>query len=429
MTAFRQRILLAIAAASVTCAVAQPSLEAPSTNDAETQLLAQLSEIQARDGPNSTESIGPMTALALIYQENGSHDLALAAIENARGVVSVNYGLYSLEELPLLQMAVRSEEARGNAEIAWDLEQEMLGLARRYPSAPETYPVHREVAGKRANVLEDYRGGGFPPQIVLGCYYSRFTGPTLGGPDETRSCRAGSRSAAIFALRGEVTYYYRQALDTLLHNDLSSDELRAFLDDVLPVAYRGDANVDVGPVFRRLAEYDSRNPSSTPQSRAILLIEVADWNTVRLNQELARSSLRPLVMRVTDEDAAAAEALLLEQYEQAYAELEKAGTEQGSIDAFFAPPVPVVLPTFVPAPLATEEAGSTGYIDVAFDVTQYGRAENVEILGSTKSVIRRAEKDLVTLIEESSFRPRTTNGQFVGTSSVEVRYYVRSAIP
>jgi tetratricopeptide (TPR) repeat protein len=426
MTAFRQRILIMISAAGVTCAVAQPSLEAPAS-DAETQILAQLSEIEARDGPNSTESIGPLTALALIYQENGRHDLAIGIIERARGVVSVNYGLYSLEEVPLLQMAVRNEEARGNAELGWDLEQELLDLARRYPSAPETYPVYREVARKRADVLADYRGGGFPPQIVLGCYYSRFTGPTFEGP--AGSCRAGERGAAIANLRWEVTRYYRQAFDTLLHNDPSRDELRAFLDDVLPVAYRGDANVNVPRAFNRLVEYESRNPLSTPQSRADLVIEVADWSTILLHQLVARNAMRPLVRRAPDETITETEASILEQYKLAYAELEKAGAEQGSIDAIFAPPVPVVLPAFLPNPLATGEAASTGYIDVAFVVSPHGRAEKIEILGSTKSVIRRAEKELVTLIEESSFRPRTTNGQFVGTSPVEVRYYVRSAVP
>ena len=404
MRALRQQVLLMVTAAVAPCAVAQPALSA---NDPETQILEQLRDIQTRNGVNSAESIAPMTGLALIYQENSDHERALAVLEQARGVVSVNYGLFSLEEVPLLRMAIQSEEARGNAARAWDLEQELLGLAARYPNDAHTYPVYREVAGKRANVLEEYAHGGFPPQIVLGCYYG------------AQNCRAGSRGAVIARLRGEISRYYRWAQHVLLQNDPSSDELRSFLAEVLPVAYRGDAYVEVAQVFRRLLEQESANPVS-PRSRADALIQVADWNANEIHRI---RSLNERATRVSTHDE-----LVLEQYGQAYEDLEKAGIDQTAIDAIFAPPLPVVLPTFMPNPLASEESEAGEYIDVAFDVTRHGYADNVEVLGATKSVTRRAEKDLVSLIEASPFRPRTTNGEFAERSRVEVRYYVSSVI-
>jgi hypothetical protein len=410
MTAFRQHILLMVVVAAAPCAVAQPALEV-STSDPETQLLEQLREIEAQGGPNTAEMIAPLTGLALIHQENGDHELALAMIEQARGVVSVNHGLYSLEELPLLRMAVQSEEARGNAARAWDLEQELLSIAARYPDDLRTYSVHREVAGKRADILEDYRAGGFPPQIILGCYYG------------AQSCRAGSRGVVIWKLRGEISRYYSVAAYTLLQNDPSSDELRAFLAEVLPVAHRNDISVDVAAVFHRLLEQESANPVS-PRGRPDVLIQIADWNVTGLH----RLSSIPLSERATRAPTRALthEEFPLEQYGLAYEELKKAGIDQASIDTIFAPSMPVVLPAFLPNPLASEAAGATGYIDVAFDVTRHGYAENVEVLGATKSVIRRVEKELVSLIEESPFRPRTTNGEFAERSRVEIRYYVKA---
>jgi hypothetical protein len=358
--------------------------------------------------------IAPLTGLALIHQENGDHELALAMIEQARGVVSVNHGLYSLEEVPLLRMAVRSEEARGNAARAWDLEQELLSIAARYPDDLRTYSVHREVAGKRADVLDDYRGGGYPPQIILGCYYG------------AQSCRAGSRGVVIWKLRGEVSRYYSIAAYTLLQNDPSSDELRAFLAEVLPVVHRNDIYIDVAAVFRRLLEQESANPAS-PRGRPDVLIQIADWNVTGIH----RLSSIPLSERATRASTRALthEELPLEQYGLAYAELKKAGIDQASIDAVFAPSMPVLLPAFLPNPLASEVSGAIGYIDVAFDVTRHGYAESIEILETTKSVLRRTEKELISLIERSSFRPRTTDGRFVESSRVEVRYYVRSASP
>jgi tetratricopeptide (TPR) repeat protein len=409
MTAFRPQILLMVVAAAAPSAVAQPALEVVS-GDTETQVLEQLREIETRNGPNSTEAIAPMTALALMYQESGDYSLALSMIEQARGIVSVNYGLYSLEEVPLLRMAISSEEARGNAARAWDLEQELLNLVARYPDDLRTYPVYREVAGKRADILEDYRGGGFPPQIILGCYYG------------AESCRAGSRGVVIWRLRGEIGHYYRSALSTLLQNDPSSDELRSFLTEVLPVVHRHNVYLDVAGAFRRLLEQETKNPVS-PRERADTLIQIADWNVTGLH----RLRSRPLAERATSVQTN--DELPLEQYEQAYAELKKAGIDQTSIDAIFMPSTPVVLPTFYPNPLVTEASGSTGYIDVAFDVTRHGYAENIAVLGATKSVLRRIENELVGLIEESPFRPRTTDGEFAERSRVEVRYYVRSAAP
>jgi hypothetical protein len=409
MTGFGQQVLLMVAAAVAPCAGAQPNLEI-SAGDPETRMLEQLREIEAQNGPNSAHAIAPMTGLALIHQENGDHELALAMIEQARGVVSVNYGLYSLEEVPLLRMAIQSEEARGNAARAWDLEKELLGLAARYPNDADTYPVYRDVARQRTNVLEEYAGGGFPPQIVLGCYYG------------AQSCRAGSRSVVIARLRAEISRYYRLAQRVLLQNGPSSDELRAFLAEVLPVAYRGDAYLDVAQIFRRLLEQESANPASA-RSRADTLIQVADWNANEAHRIRSRSPDQRAI-RVSTHDE-----LVLEQYERAYEELEQAGIDQTAINAIFAPPMPVVLPAFMPNPLASEASGSAEYIDVAFDVTRHGYADNIEVLGATKSVPRRAEKDLVGLIEASPFRPRTTNGEFAERSRVEVRYYVSGAIP
>jgi hypothetical protein len=418
MMAFRQHILFMVAAAAAPGAVAQVAQVESAAGDPEEQIFEQLREIETQNGPNSVQSIVPMTELALIHQENGDHELALVMIEQARGVVSVNHGLYSLEEVPLLRMAIQSEEARGNAAGAWDLEQELLSLVARYPGDERTFPVYRDVARRRANVLTEYEHGGFPPQIIIGCYYG------------IESCRAGSRSAVIWRLRGEIGHYYRTAMYTLLQNDPSSDELRVFLDEVLPVVHEHNVFVDIANAFRLLLEQESTNAMS-PQRRADTLIQIADWNVTGLHRSPRRSRSEYLGSLPHSERTTAVtyDELPLAQYGQAYEDLKKAGIDQTSIDAIFAPRTPVVLPAFLPNPLVSEASGAIGYIDVAFEVTRHGYAENIEVLGATESVIRRVERDLVRLIEESPFRPRMINGEFAERSRVEVRYYVRNASP
>src|SRR5690606_18347309 len=96
------------------------------------------------------------------------------------------------------------------------------------------------------------------------------------------------------------------------------------------------------------------------------LVQIADWNLV-----FAQGDRKPT------ESA-------LEEYERAYDELAGEGVAQQSIDEIFAPEVPVVLPAFLPNPLASEETPETsGFIDVEFDITKGGESDEIEILDTT----------------------------------------------
>jgi hypothetical protein len=113
----------------------------------------------------------------------------------------------------------------------------------------------------------------------------------------------------------------------------------------------------------------------------------------------------------------------LERYERAIEMLEEAGA-QTLIDELFAPKTPIVLPTFVPNPLITDSTASTGYIDAAFEITDYGKSRRVEILDTTTNATNDEKARLVQLIQNSRFRPRLTDGEFARASRVVLRYYL-----
>src|SRR5690606_26781846 len=110
--------LMPAAFAALPAAFAQPDLS-EIKDGALADTVAAIGEVQSREGPQSPDLIDPFTALGLYYQEHGDHALALAFTEQARQVLRVNYGLYSLEEAPLLRQLIISEEARGNDQGAW----------------------------------------------------------------------------------------------------------------------------------------------------------------------------------------------------------------------------------------------------------------------------------------------------------------------
>ena len=128
------------------------------------------------------------------------------------------------------------------------------------------------------------------------------------------------------------------------------------------------------------------------------LIRMADWDLLYSNNGLA-----------------------LERYDRARVMLEDAHAA-AAIEQRFFPQTPVVLPTFDPNPFAHHDTRpSAVHIDVAFEITQFGRGRRIEILDAANAT--EAQKaDLIELIKNTRFRPRVTNGLFGASSSVVVRF-------
>lgn len=461
----------------LTLVVATPAAFAQSRFGADAQraeaIAARIEQEERANGPNSEGLIAPLSDLALLYQDRGDHDLAIAAIHRVRQVVRANEGLHSLEQIPLLQQLIANEETIGRLEAAWDVEQELLTLAKRHPGDIRTAAVFRETATKRMAMLSEYLAGGFPPQLELGCYYDWPRGSTSKGPidDPTSSCVAGNRDDAIRTILSDAQTNYAQAIAVMLRNGLySSDELQSLeLDLVRSIELIQDRSAGhqrhggLGAAWLerepwrswwdsmlRLTEWGlpqpvaaraqgEEQPVGEPKSVDYLLwrpsTAVADYGFGRkslerlLAYETATSaSLQERVValvRVADWDLLYSyNSRALEQYERAYELLEQAGA-QASIDELFSPKTPVVLPAFSPNPLASDATqASTAHIDVAFEVTRYGESRSVRIIDTTTNATNADQTRLVELVQRSRFRPRVTDGEFDRASPVVLRYHL-----
>jgi hypothetical protein len=394
------RILMLAALAAPCAGFSQPVLESAVNDEQQRQTIEKIQDTQSAEGPNSASLIDPLAALGLLYRERGEHGLAAAALERAQGVVRFNYGLHSLDQAPLIEQLIRSEEARGNDAAAWDLEQELLDLARRSPDDLRTVPILHEIADKRMDVLRRYVAGEeFPPQIVLGCYYD----VQPHNPDGPHSCQAGNKRDAIRSILTEAQNYYGAAINVFLRREFySSDELREIEMELVRSSYRYGTYGVGADSLRRLLAYEVAN-SDPWLSRIDVLIQMADWD---------------LLFENTNESA-------LKIYKEAYQQLKKKGIAEASIEQLFSPKTPVVLPTFLPNPLVSVETqGATGFIDVAFDVTKYGESRRIKILDTRTKATDAAKDHLVRLIKRSRFRPRSTDGRFADSSRITVRYYL-----
>jgi hypothetical protein len=130
----------------------------------------------------------------------------------------------------------------------------------------------------------------------------------------------------------------------------------------------------------RLIYDDAANDEPT-LSRIERLVQLADWDLLYDQRTLA-----------------------FDLYEKTHAYLTHGGVAQASIDELFAPAIPILLPTFQPNLLAPDRAeGATGYVDVVFDVSRYGRTSRIRVLDSNAS--NAAQNRLTRWLVANRFRP------------------------
>jgi hypothetical protein len=455
---------LLLTAAAAMLASAGVSAQRAAT-DPQAQLVEQITVLRTTNGVTTPELIGPLHVLGMVYQETEQHALAIAALEEARYVTRVNGGLSSVDEALLLKQQIRSEDALGNRQRAWDLELDMLTIARKHFDDIRTVPIFRGLADDRSEVLEKVRAGKYPVELYLGCYYSgtrpRYDAPRneLRPTDTDDRCRFGKRDAARLKLREEILMYYADAIEAILiDGDYTSRELRALerqalrvgfsapylvlpsignatlgetlfvgvesrcsnvtLDELLAlplldscleavVREKGHVIANVGSWVSlvRLIAYEIRTGASEAD-RANALVELADWHLLS-----APGDRRHLE---TSTDTA------LALYERAYAELQR---DDAARAPMFSPEIPVTLPTYEPNPFVSAATGaSSRYIDVAFDITKHGIGEHIEIRDKSSGATRAEERDLIRLIESTSFRPRVVDDVLADSAPVVVRY-------
>jgi hypothetical protein len=315
---------------------------------------------------------------------------------------------------------IEREAERGNAEAAWNLQWDLLGLVERNPDDLRSAAILHEIGDRRMDILRRYDAGEFPQEIILGCFYDDTAAQQLAGlrgsqpmssvrvgPDG-KNCGSGSRSAARRSIVASAQGFYLQAVNFLLRNEEhASNELPELLMKVVHTSYRFPNPTLGAQVLRTLLSYETTHSGEwLPQIEAH--VQIADWDLLFAS-----------VLGTKFEASARAS------YEQAYDLLLEHQIAQEVIDEIFAPEMPIVLPSFAANPLVSDETPqSTGYIEVAFVITEDGKSKQIEVLDTSADVPRAAERDLVRTIKFSRFRPRMTDGRFAESAPIVVRYYL-----
>ena len=436
-------------------ASSQSPAERLRADDDSKRITDEISAAQTTGGPRSPDLIDPLTELAVLLAAEADHALATAALEQARHVVRANYGLHTLEQVPLMEQALENQRALAAIEMVQALEEELLNLAERHPDDLRTVAIHRDIGERRMDLLRRFLALEYPAEIYpkSGLYSISTDGVVMGLVEQAQA-------------------HYADAIAVLLHNGLyASEELR---DLELEIVHAADQvrqrnpldlrSIEIGT--RRMAQMGLASGNRLPsggwvpnqhelreQTNTLWDLagsessEEAKQRRIRVDHMtsqygLARESYRRLIdyaetvadgpawrsrleayLQLADWDLVySANGAALDEYAQVHEMLEATDLAEPLIAEIFAPPIPIVLPTFQPNPLQTPI--SARYLDVGFEITKYGESRRVEILGSTPNVPDAAKEELVGLIRASQFRPRVADGEFARASPVIVRYYL-----
>jgi hypothetical protein len=397
---FTVAIFAVAAAASSAAASSQSELDAAANR--QRQLVDRIEREVSRGGAYSEELTAPLSELALLYQEADDRALASATIERVLQVVRANYGLYSLAQAPLISRLVANEEAAGNRETAWELEDELLTLARRHPEDLRTVAIFREIGDKRMR-LHDHE---LPLPVVC-----RGNWNAAGCHEGSNEFAAGAEPKRWISVRALVIVgamnNWADAINVFLQNRLyGSPELRELEQKLIDSGSCDVARESYG----RLMFYDEAS-AETWLNRAATIVRAAD-------SELVCSRNPPALKRAA-----------LERYREAYELLERNAVARASIDELFAPEAPIRLTESLPAKaypmLSAAPSDSFGHIDIAFEITKYGRARRIAIVDATPNSTDEEKRRLFLFVRDGLYRPRAANGAIVDGSRVVWRYYWR----
>jgi hypothetical protein len=344
-------------------------------------LLAGIAEEEARNGPYSANLVELLTSLGLAYQESGEDVLALAVLDRALYLKRVNEGLFGIDQTPLLERLIDSELAIGRVDSAEELRDKMLELARRNRQDERSASIFRAAAEREVDRYETYLREGLPPTL------------TIGDPMAPR------REAAAGVWRARRLY--NEAIWALVANPREHRTELAELEKGLARTYYLEASgrsrwyqgVD-DPLYglglmsyRRLVDYSEATASpSEAVDYARALVELADWSLLFSRNGTA-----------------------VKRYAEAYDLLVQQRVSAASIEEVFPTATPVFLPAFAPPLHGVAVAGSTGFVDLDFEIGKYGQPRKVTIVAAAGDDAAAASKQLIFAIGNGRFRPSPVN--------------------
>jgi hypothetical protein len=432
---------------------------------------ARISDILAISSTYSVELREQYDALGTLLQRAGEHAEAIKVLDNAMHIDRVNGGLYTLDQIPIVEKLIGSHGALGNWSDVNDLHGYLFYIQQRtYKEGDPRLLVAMEdwadwnVAsyleeGPRYNAAPNFRAGATlstgPMEYVAvqqrdGSYAyiprSQLTMPfrsnsmldpafsAMHGVDAERVIDERLRTARDYYEKvveaqdadakpadanaesrmqhklANVAFAVKQQIAGL--ETVGSDG-SMFTNRVLQPQSRPPLAVARGYSDNRdaliaIAEEREQDPSASAVDKAQAWIHVGDWHIAY------------------DYGARGADA-----YRKAWDILAASNMDVAAINEVFMPELLIPMPAFVAHPYSRAVQGIAadadiawkGYMDLTLNVNRYGNVGGVKVDSASADTPQVLRRELLRYVRNTKVRPTIVDGEPIRREDVKLRYY------
>lgn len=349
-----------------------------------------------------------LSSIGEIYQQQGMYQEAIDSFSRAMHVSRVNFGLNSLDHIPLVERMVDSYLALGDWESANQYQDYLYYTqSREYGlDDPRMASVMHRRANWELNVFNARWGDELGYKLLNALQLYRAASNIVSvhfGRDDERYSRylRDTAGTAYLVSRYQTLIRETQQLQYNSTQDLYLNATRSGFSGTFDDGYE-----DGLEALQRIVESfgeDERNSSEYAQA----LILEADWYLLFERRRAAQAKYREAfdILQALE----GGDALL----ERAYGTVQPLPVFSDQIESIF------VTGKFAGRSLVAHDSGS---IDVQFDVTSSGSVANLEILTDDPDIDSRVVSTLRRQIRRTVFRPKVEEGEVVRSSGNRFRY-------
>lgn len=395
-----------------------------------TRYEALLKEVEQKGNAYDAGLSESLMDLAAAYERSGDYARALPLYERASHLTRVNYGLFSAEQIPIVERVIDNQVMRGDL-IAADQQQEYL------------YYLHRRIHGENnpglLPAMEAYA------EWNLFAFSARKLSPTPVSADEiaseTPSATKGPapvEDVVMFRIQRLMNAQgiYQQIVKLLLTHFGTADPRLPEVERSLAVTnYLYATQVVVNESLLINTQSLNYNPDFPVKMLGFAEGREALERRIQYLEETPgtpRDEITKAKMELGDWLMSSRKRMNgIEVYDQVFADYVAAGASQTEIDALFHPALPVAIPTFLVSPYSRESLNIPadaslqykGYVDVEFVVGRYGQTSTPRELARSEGTPDRLVDALLRNIRRDQYRPRYRDGRAVEQDRIRARYY------
>ena len=367
-----------------------------------TRYETRIAELEAAAGPHAAELVEVRQGLGMLHQQAGDHRQAIAVLRDALQSVRINEGLYSINQVAILEAIIDSRVALGaRGELRRDYEYLFWLYQRNFGEGNAgLVPVIKKL-GQWYFDLYNFS----PPNTTVE--------PLIAADDLYAKALKILPEDAPPRDRADILYKVavinHHVAEDVQDPMLSHREIREAMiphgrgspyhNETAVRQYYADQSFHKGKrSLKRIIETYEKTLPDGIMDYARALVFMGDWLTVQ---------------RRVSEGARL--------YQRALAALEEHDADPAQVDELFGEPQPIEqLP--VPGEAEPQAGADSYYVDALLDVPRSGWPTNIRIQAihppEETTLTRRAERGIAA----TRYRPRFHNGQPVATSDVPLRF-------